>query len=105
MKKLQQSDLSRRGAANNSLIWIVALIVAFIVALVAAIASSGDLEEMRNERDAMRAERDKAKAERENDINKIYEISTVLGFYPEGTAVSDSPCRTPFRNTTDADTF
>ena len=90
MKKLQQSDLSRRGAANNSLIWIVALIVAFIVALVAAIASSGDLEEMRNERDAMRAERDKAKAERENDINKIYEISTVLGFYPEGTATRES---------------
>ncbi len=90
MKKLHQSDPSRRGAAPGALIWVIVLIVAFFVSIMMAIVSSNDAEAMRKERDDMRAERDEAKADFVTEIEKVTEISKVLGFYEEGSAAKVS---------------
>ncbi|MCH2106934.1 MAG: hypothetical protein MK291_09865 [Planctomycetes bacterium] len=90
MKKLHQSDPSRRGAAPGSLIWIVALIVAFLVSLFVAFTASNDAEEALGLRDDMKAQRDAAVAQQEADIEKIFQISSVLGFYDESSATRES---------------
>ena len=86
MKKLHQSDPSRRGAAPGALVWVIVLIVAFLVSIGMAIVSSNDAEAMRTERDEMKAERDDAIRDWESGEAKITEISKVLGFYEEGSA-------------------
>jgi len=83
MKKLHQSDPSRRGAAPGMLIWLVALIVAFIVSLSAAIVSSNDAEAARKETDDMAVKLVQAEADFEREIEVVTEISKVLGFYNE----------------------
>jgi hypothetical protein len=90
MKKLHQSDPSRRGAAPGALIWVIVLIVAFLVSIGMAIVSSNDAEAMRKERDDMRAERDEAKADFVTELEKVTEISKILGFYEEGSAAKVS---------------
>jgi len=90
MKKLHQSDPSRRGAAPGALIWVVVLIVALLISIGVAIVSSNEAEAALKQRDDMEAERDDAKADFVKEIEKVTEISKVLGFYDEGSAAKVS---------------
>ena len=90
MKKLHQSDPSRRGAAPGALIWVIVVVVAFFVSLGFAITSSGEAETALKQRDDMRAERDEANASFIEKQEQITEISKVLGFYKEGDALKVS---------------
>jgi len=86
MKKLHHSDLARRGAAPNPLIWIIALAVAFLISIGVAVVSSNEAETALTERDKMRIDLDIANAEVEVEVDAITEISRVLGFYDEESA-------------------
>ena len=74
MKKLHLSDPSRRGAAPGALIWMVALVIAFLVSLGIAIISSNDAEAARGERDSMRADRDSATQQLETELDTVTAI-------------------------------
>ena len=83
MKKLHHSDLSCRGAAPSSLIWIVTLLVAFLVSISIAVIESNDAEAARTETEKMQSERDIARVDLEKELSAIVEISKILGFYDD----------------------